>query len=151
MEREASIEVRFEQRPPRLATARLDRQELAAVFAGGCLGALARAALAQSLVAGVGEWPWAIFAVNLVGAAMLGFFITRVNERLAPSQYARAFLASGVCGALTTFSTMVVELVQMLEAAHVALAAAYGCASVAGGLAAVFISTKLVRRARWGA
>ncbi len=126
----------------------LDRQELAAIFAGGFVGAIARAALAQSLVARPGQWPWATFIVNMLGAALLGYFVTRLQERLPPSLYRRAFLGTGVCGALTTFSTVMVELVKMLEAAHVALAVAYAAASLAGGFAAVFLSTKLVRRAR---
>jgi len=148
VEHEASTAAPQSRKP---AWPRVDRQELTAVFLGGSLGALVRAAFAQSLHAGPAEWPWATFTVNLLGAALLAFFITRLQERLAPTQYARAFLASGVCGALTTFSTMVVELLRMLEAAHVALAVAYGCASVAGGLAATLIVTKLVRRARWSA
>ncbi len=126
----------------------LDRQELAAIFAGGFVGAIARAALAQSLVARPGQWPWATFIVNMLGAALLGYFVTRLQERLPPSLYRRAFLGTGVCGALTTFSTVMVELVKMLDGAHVALALAYAAASLTGGFAAVFLSTKLVRRAR---
>ncbi len=125
----------------------LDRQELAAIFAGGVIGALARAALTQSFPARADQWPWATFAVNMVGAALLGYFITRLQERLPPSLYSRAFVGTGVCGALTTFSTVMVELMKMAEAAHVALAAAYAGASLAGGFAAVFLATKLVRRA----
>jgi fluoride exporter len=132
----------------RVSAPRIDRQELAAIFAGGFVGTIPRAALAQSLTTGAGEWPWATFAVNLVGAALLGFFITRLQERLPSSLYRRAFLGTGVCGALTTFSTVMVELVLMLDAGHLALAGAYACASLAGGLAAVFAATKLVRRAR---
>ena len=149
MERQANTAGRSVFKPRSLSTPRVDRQELAAIFAGGFLGALARAALAQSVVTGAGGWPWATFAVNLVGAALRGYFITRLQERLPPSQYGRAFLGTGICGALTTFSTVMVELVGMIEAGHVALAAAYACASVAGGIAAIFLSTKLVRRARW--
>jgi CrcB protein len=126
---------------------RLDRQELAAVFAGGFLGALARGALAQSLPAGDG-WPWATFAVNVAGAALLGYLITRLQERLPPSLYARSLIGTGFCGALTTFSTLMLELLRMLEAGRVGLAAGYLAASLACGLAAVFLSTKLVRRAR---
>jgi fluoride exporter len=134
-----------------LSAPRLDRQELAAIFAGGFLGALVRAALAKGLVAPAYEWPWATFAVNMLGAALLGYFVTRLQERLPPSLYGRAFLGTGVCGALTTFSTVVVELAQMLEGDHLALAAGYAAASLAGGLAAVFMTTKLVRRARLSA
>jgi fluoride exporter len=127
----------------------LDRQELVAIFAGGFIGAVGRAALAQSLVARADQWPWATFIVNLAGAALLGYFITRLQERLPPSLYQRAFLGTGICGAFTTFSTVMVELAQMLEAGHLALAAGYAAASLAGGLAAIFLATKLVRRARF--
>ncbi len=134
-------------RRSRVSRPHLDRQELAAIFAGGCIGALARAALAQTLTSGPDQWPWATFTVNMLGAALLGYFVTRLQERLPPSLYQRALLGTGICGALTTFSTMMVELAKMLEGAHVALAVAYALASVAGGFAAIFLSTKLVRRA----
>ncbi|MGO9322226.1 MAG: fluoride efflux transporter CrcB [Solirubrobacteraceae bacterium] len=127
---------------------RPDRQELAAIFAGGCVGAVARAALAQSWAVRADQWPWATFIVNMLGAALLGYFVTRLQERLPPSLYRRAFLGTGICGALTTFSTVMVELAKMLEGAHLALAGAYAGASLAGGFAAIFLSTKLVRRAR---
>ncbi len=128
----------------------LDRQELAAIFAGGSIGAIARAALEQSLSARPGQWPWATFTVNLLGALLLGYLITRLQERLAPSLYRRAFAGTGMCGALTTFSTMMAELLRMIEGAHWVLASGYALASVFGGLAAVFVSTKLVRRAGIG-
>jgi CrcB protein len=127
---------------------RPDRQELAAIFAGGFAGALVRAALERTLVAAPGQWPWATFIVNMLGAALLGYFVTRLQERLPPSLYRRAFLGTGICGALTTFSTVMVELAKMLEGGHVLLAVAYAAVSIVGGFAAVFMATKLVRRAR---
>lgn len=130
------------------AAMRPDRQELAAIFAGGFVGAIARAALEQSLATRAAAWPWATFIVNMIGAALLGYFVTRLQERLPPSLYRRAFLATGVCGALTTFSTVMVELAKMLERGYLPLAGAYAAASLAGGFAAVFLATKLVRRAR---
>jgi CrcB protein len=148
VEREANSRDRPAREPRRHALPDLDRQELAAIFAGGFIGALARAALAQGLPTRSGQWPWATFAVNMLGAALLGYLITRLQERLPPSLYARAFLGTGICGALTTFSTVMVELAKMLDSAHVGLASTYAGATIAGGLAAVFLSTKLVRRAR---
>jgi CrcB protein len=135
-------------RAVRPARARPDPRELGAIFAGGFVGAVARAALVQSLPSAAGSWPWATFAVNLAGAALLGYFITRLQERLPPSTYRRSFLGTGICGALTTFSTMMVELLGMLEGHDWALAAGYASASIVGGLAAVLLTTKLVRRAR---
>ncbi len=148
MEREANTAAPVVPDHRRVSLPRLDHQELAAIFAGGFIGALARAALAQSLVVRAYEWPWATFAVNLLGAALLGFSITRLQERLPPSLYRHSFVGTGVCGALTTFSTVMVELVRMLEGAHLELAAAYAGTSVVGGFGAVFLTTKLVRRAR---
>jgi CrcB protein len=127
--------------------ARADRRELAAIFAGGCLGALARAALAQALQVRPGAWPWATFAVNILAALLLGYLITRLQERLPPYAYGRSFLGTGICGALSTFSTMMVELLRMIDGHHWMLALGYGTASILGGLGAVFLASKLVRRA----
>jgi len=126
---------------------RVDRRELAAVFAGGFAGALARAGLAEALPHGAGEWPWATFLVNIAGAFMLGYFTTRLQERLPLSAYRRPLLGTGLCGALTTFSTLQLELLDMLDAGRAGLAAAYVVASVAAGFAAVALATNLVRRA----
>lgn len=128
----------------------LDRQELAAIFAGGFLGTIARAALAQSLTVRPDEWPWATFAVNVLAALMLGYVITRYQQRLAleaaPRSSARAFLGTGFCGALSTFSTMMVELLRMVDGAHWALALGYTAASLACGLGAVLLTSALARR-----
>ena len=147
MEREQSAQVSEQGRRPRAPLPQLDGQELAAIFVGGFLGTIARAALAQSVAVRPDRWPWATFVVNILGAFLLGFVITRLQERLPPSMYGRAFLGTGICGALTTFSTMVVELLAMIEGDHWALASGYAAASVGCGLAAIFLSTKLVRRA----
>jgi len=128
--------------------ARADIRELAAIFAGGFLGAVLRGALERSLTAGPGGWPWATFTVNVLGTLLLGWLITRLQERLPPTMYTRALLATGFCGALTTFSTMVLEILSMIEHAHLLLAVSYAAASIAAGLAAIEISTKMVRRGR---
>jgi CrcB protein len=126
-------------------------REVGAIFAGGCVGALARAGLAEAAPAGAGEWPWATFAVNVLGAFLLGYFVTRLQERLPPARYRRPFLATGVCGALTTFSTVQIELLKMLDGGHLALAAGYAAASVAAGFVAIALATSLTRRVRLAA
>ena len=114
---------------------RVDRRELAAVFAGGYAGALARAGLIEALPRG------AILVANLLGTFALGYFVTRLQERLPLSVYRRPFLGTGLCGALTTFSTMQVELLD-LSAGRAVL---YAAASVVAGFAAVAVATNLVR------
>jgi CrcB protein len=127
---------------------RIDGRELAAIFAGGFLGAVARAALLEALPHDAAQWPWATFLANVAGAFALGYFATRLQERLPLSAYRRPFLGTGVCGALTTFSTMQLELLRMLDGHHLWLAAAYAGASLAAGFLAVAAATNLVRRAR---
>lgn len=125
-----------------------DNRELAAVFVGGAFGTLARAGLAVLAVPDPGRWPWPTFAVNIVGAFLLGYFSTRLLERLPLSSYRRPLLGTGVCGGLTTFSTMQVETLRMLEHGHYGLAFAYTAVSLVLGLLAVHVATGLVRRAR---
>jgi fluoride exporter len=126
----------------------LDRRELAAIFMGGFIGAASRAEIAELLPHAPGAWPWATLLVNVAGAFLLGYFVTRLQERLPLSAYRRPFLGTGICGGLTTFSTMQIELLQMLDAGRLALALAYAAVSVAAGFAGVFVATNLVRRAR---
>jgi len=118
------------------------RRELLAIFAGGMLGALARVGLAQGYPPAAGVWPWTTFAVNLAGAWLLGWTVTR----LGPASYARPFVGIGVCGALTTFSTFQLELLRMLDADRLLLALAYAGASLVGGLAAVRVGIAAARR-----
>jgi CrcB protein len=126
----------------------IDRRELIAVFAGGFAGAIARLGLVEALPHGPLEWPWPTFVANLIGAFALGYFTTRLQERLPLSAYRRPLLGTGFCGALTTFSTMQLEIFVMLDGGAVALALAYAVASIAAGFALVALATGLVRRAR---
>jgi fluoride exporter len=131
-----------------LAWPRADRRTVAAIFAGGALGTLARAALAQSFPHAATAWPWPTFAVNVVAAFLLGYCVTRLQERLPLSSYRRPLLGTGVCGGLSTFSTMEVEILKMISAHAWGLAAGYAAASIAAGYAALHLATALVRRAR---
>ena len=134
-------------RPPRPAPRR-DLRELAAIFAGGFVGAIARAELAQLAPKDAGAWPWTTFTVNLVGTFLLGWFVTRLQERLPPSAYRRPLLGTGFCGTLTTFSTMQVEVLRMFDGGHLWLAAGYISASIVGGLLAIRAAFALGRGVR---
>lgn len=126
----------------------VDRRELAAIFVGGAIGALLRTAISKWFPAGGASWPWAVFATNVAGAFVLGYFVTRLQERLPLSTYRRPLLGTGFCGAFTTFSTMQVELVAMIRAHHYGLAGGYVLASVVCGYLAVAAATVLTRRIR---
>ncbi len=125
-----------------------DPREIAAIAVGGFIGAIARAELAEHVTSGPGSWPWATFLSNVAGAFLLGYLVTRLQERLPLSAYRRPLLGTGLCGALTTFSAMQVELLDMLDRDAFGLALAYSAASIAAGFLAVLTATNLVRRAR---
>ena len=124
---------------------RVDRREIAAIFIGGFVGAVARALIEDRLPHEPSEWPWATFGINIAGALLLGWVVTRLQERLPLSAYRRPLLGTGFCGALTTFSTMQVELLDMLDAGHTGLALSYAAASIVAGFAAVTLVTNVVR------
>jgi CrcB protein len=124
----------------------VDLREPAAIFAGGFLGAVARAELVEALPQDAGAWPWATFVANIAGALILGYAVTRLQRRPPPTPYRRSFIATGFCGALTTFSTMQLELLRMLDGGDLALAAAYATASVAVGLAAVTVASRFAQQ-----
>jgi CrcB protein len=119
-----------------------------AIFAGGVAGALARAGLGKALPWNGHGWPWTTFVVNVAGTVLLGYFATRLQERLAPSTYRRPLLGTGFCGALTTFSTFQVELSRLARNGATGTAAAYAAASLALGLVGVYVATALTRRVR---
>jgi CrcB protein len=127
---------------------RLDLRELAGIFAGGSLGAIARVAVVRLVGGGAPGWPWATFAVNIAGAFLLGYFATRLQERLPLSAYRRPFLGTGICGALTTFSTVQIEVLKMIDAGRYGLAVGYVAASTGAGFTAVAVATAAVRRVR---
>jgi CrcB protein len=130
----------------RAAHPQIGRLELAAVGVGGAIGALGRIGLEQAWPSAAGTWPWATFTVNILGAFVLGCLMTALRHGPI-SIPAYRLLGTGVCGALTTFSTMQLELLQMLDRLRFELAIGYVGASVVVGYAAVSVAAKLTGRA----
>ena len=125
----------------------IGQARIAAIMAGGALGTLARAALADALPHPAGQWPWATFIVNLAGAFLLGWLLTRLAERNAPSRHWRFFAGTGFCGALTTFSTFQIETFELARDGDLGLAVGYPVASIAAGMALAVVGVLI---ARWG-
>jgi len=120
-------------------------RKLAAIYVGGVAGALIRVGLAQALPHGPGSWPWPTFAVNVAGAFAIGYLFASFQDH-SPDQLHHPFFATGVCGTLTTFSAMQLELFAMVEGGHLGLAASYCLATIAIGYATVRAGIATERR-----
>lgn len=125
--------------------AQFDLRRLTAIYVGGVIGALARVGLAQATPHGPGGWPWGTFAVNMVGALLLGYVFARLRDH-PEDNLAHPFLTTGICGTLTTFSTLQLELFEMVDAGRIGLAAAYIAATLALGFLCVRAGIALERR-----
>jgi CrcB protein len=125
----------------------LNAEELAAIFIGGAFGALLRVGLGEAFATGAGSWPWVTFAINISGSLLLAYLAAGLLEQ-AGSRYSYALLAPGFCGTYTTFSTMQVEILAMLDHGRYGLASGYALTSVAAGYAAIRAGMRLARGPR---
>lgn len=109
---------------------------LLAVFLGGAVGGLARWGLSDWLGAGAegGAWPWGTLVANTLGALLLGAAVVHL---LPARPRAHALLGPGLCGALTTFSTLQLEVVRLLRDGHAPTALGYLAVTLVAGLGAV--------------
>jgi fluoride exporter len=103
---------------------------------GGALGALARWGLGAALPSPAGGWPTATLVVNLTGCLLIGVLLAVLAARAPASPWLRPFLATGVLGGYTTYSTFAVDVVQLADAGAWATAAGYVLLSVVGGVLA---------------
>lgn len=107
-----------------------------AVVGGGAVGALARWRMGLAFAGTEGSFPWATFLVNVTGAFGLAVTAVLLSERLPPTRYLRPLLGIGFFGAYTTFSTMAMEGVRLIDTGHVRTAFVYWIATLIAGQAA---------------
>jgi len=111
----------------------------ASVVAGGVLGTLARWWVGEIVPSSPLGLPWGTLVVNVSGAFTLGVIGVVLIERVVHIGHLRSFLAIGLLGSYTTFSTMALEGVQLIEARRLGLAAGYWIAAlVVGQMAGVY-------------
>jgi CrcB protein len=109
---------------------------LAAVAAGGALGAPARYGIALAVTVTPGTFPWGTFWINVSGSFALGVVLAVILDRYPSDRFVRPFVATGFLGAFTTYSTFAVETDLLVRNGHTGVALAYVAASLIGGLAA---------------
>jgi CrcB protein len=106
------------------------------VLVGGAIGAPLRY-LTDLLVQSRHDslFPWGTFTVNVVGSLILGGVLGAASSGALPAAVV-AFVGTGICGALTTFSTFGFETVRLLEEGSVSTAVVNAAGSLAAGMAA---------------
>lgn len=120
--------------------------DVAAVAVGGGIGSVARYLLSAAFPAGHG-FPWAIFAVNVSGCFCLGLLMVYVLDVWPPLRFLRPFLAIGLIGGYTTFSTYAGGVLTLLTGHAPALADAYALSSIVAALVAVWCGMRAARAA----
>ena len=115
---------------------------VAAVGAGGALGAVTRYAVAQLVGAGIFGMagPLATLIVNIAGSMMMGALAGGMAAGMVLPEAWRGFVAVGFLGALTTFSSFALDTGQLAARQGMAMTALYVGLSVCLSLAAFFAS-----------
>jgi CrcB protein len=106
------------------------------VFLGGAVGAPLRF-LTDRFIQGRHDsvFPWGTLAVNLAGSLVLGFLLG-AHDALGWPPEVNTLVGTGVCGALTTFSTFGFETMRLLEEGAIAEAGLNAVGSLLAGVAA---------------
>jgi fluoride exporter len=138
-------------RPPRVLEPLAGHgRTMAAVAAGGALGAAARYGVGLALPHGSGSFPLDTFLINVVGCLLIGALIVVITEWTQAHPLVRPFLVTGILGGFTTFSTYAVDTEQLLAVGRVGTAAAYLAGTAAAAVAATWAGIRLARTVRPG-
>nr|WP_202526943.1 fluoride efflux transporter CrcB [Streptomyces sp. SID5770] len=115
------------------------------VAAGGAVGAPLRYLTDRAVQARHDTvFPWGTFTVNVVGSLILGL-LTGAALSGAAGHTVQLLLGTGLCGALTTYSTFSYETLRLAETGARFFAVANVVVSVVAGLGAVFVGLALAR------
>ena len=120
---------------------------LAAIFVGGGIGSVLRYGVTLLVTQRFGPgFPWATFAINIVGSLIIGIVFELSQTRtLGVTPLVRIFLMTGVLGGFTTFSTFSLDIVTLASERAFLLAFAYGAGSVIVGFVAAYAGIVAVR------
>ncbi len=115
------------------------------VAAGGAIGAAARYLAGLWIAARLGaSFPWGTFFVNVTGSFLIGIVLVLVEGGTLPAE-ARLFLAVGILGGYTTFSSFSYETLQLLNGGDVVPVLFNTLGQLLIGLLAVYLGVVFAR------
>ena len=122
--------------------------KLLIVGLGGFIGAVARYGLSGLVHRLLNtSFPYGTLAVNVAGCLAMGGVVYLVEDRAMLSPEARLFVAVGILGALTTFSTFGYETFELLADRQWWLAGLSVAGNMVLGLGAVWLGRTILRAA----
>lgn len=114
------------------------------VALGGALGATLRYLVTSWVQQRVDFFPWGTLVVNLLGSFLIGVVLELTVRGFLSSQ-ARLFLAVGLLGGFTTFSSFSWETLALLEDGDVLPALLYAGGSLVVGIVLAWVGSVTVR------
>ncbi|GAY12854.1 fluoride efflux transporter CrcB [Pseudonocardia sp. N23] len=130
-----------------LAPLRGQGRAFVAVAVGGAIGALARWAVGLGLPTPTGTFPWATFWINVLGCFLIGVVVVTVTELTDAHPLVRPFLATGILGGFTTFSTYAVDAQHLVATGRIGTAFAYLAATLVAAVVAAWLGLAAARLA----
>ena len=116
------------------------------VAIGGALGSVLRYAVSIGGSRWYGDgFPWATFAVNVIGAFLMGIAVSLFIERMDEAPRWLPGVTAGFLGGFTTFSAFSLETYLLLEGGRFWMAVAYMAGSVLVSLVALAVGITLAR------
>ncbi len=116
------------------------------VAMGGAIGSSARylvGVLATRLF-GI-NFPWGTLIVNIAGSFMMGVLVSLLALRFSVGNEVRGFLAIGVLGGFTTFSSFALDFVYLFEKKQYIWAMGYMSVTVICSILALFLGLAVTR------
>jgi len=116
------------------------------VFIGGGLGAALRHFVNGASLRLVGSgWPLGTVFINVTGSILMGVVAALFAFKLSLPPTLRLFIATGILGGYTTFSTFSLKTALLIERGQPAMALAYVLGSVLLGVGGLFVGMWVVR------
>jgi len=121
--------------------------KILSVAIGGAFGAVARYLINVSPLADLfGKFPFHTFFINISGSFLIGFLLIFFTDRFMESENMRLAIIVGFLGAFTTFSTLELELFELIRERYFTTAFAYLFLSIligfVGLLAGIWLGKK---------
>jgi len=119
---------------------------ITAIAVGGAIGSVFRYLVGVWFLGRFGPgFPWGTMTINVLGAFLIGIVLQCAATRVGFSPYLRVFLATGILGGFTTFSTFAYEIYQLSSETISLQSGIYACSSVLLGVFAAYAGVMLVR------